>query len=92
MRGPTDSTSTVTISTERIDSLLLANNLAFDQWNLYPSYSKTWVNGETKNESYLVAKFVNLDRSAPRDQQLLRAFSQQVYASIAADLEPNEVI
>lgn len=90
MSRPTDSTSTVTVSTERIDSLLLANNLRFDEWNLYPSYSKTWVNGETKNESYLVAKFINLDSSAPLDQQQLSAFSQQVYASIAADLEPND--
>jgi hypothetical protein len=87
--GPTDSTSTVTVSTARIDSLILANNLRFDEWNLCPSYSKTWVNGETKNDSYLVAKFINLDSSAPLDQQQLRAFSQQVYASIATDLEPN---
>lgn len=89
MSGPTDSTSPVTVSTARIDSLLLANKLKFDEWNVYPSYSKTWVNGETKNESYLVAKFINLDRSAPLDEPQLRAFSQQVYACIATDLAPN---
>jgi hypothetical protein len=89
MSGPTNSTGTVAVSTKRIDSLLVANNLVVDQWNLHPTYSKTWVNGETKNESYLIAEFINLDDKKPLTEQQMNTFSEQLYATIAAELEPD---
>lgn len=71
--------------TKQVDNLLTTNKLTIDVWSIRPVFSKTWVNGEAKNESYIVAQFTNLDNKRPLNEAQLTAFSEQLYATISAD-------